>query len=1224
MKQFFPALPSKNYWTVKRNLQTRIVERFKFSCLLAVLFCIFTMQAGAQTPYTITWTGLTNNVVAQGVPTGITVTQQYNGVVPSCNTSSNGATTSYSAKLTAAAGYTFTITSIGGAAYASNAGSRNFSVKLDNGSFSGTGPVTSIGSSSSCGGNTALTPYSIPAAGQNVATATTITITVLRAPGSASGGGYSWTRSLTVTGVVSPIISGNTIATSAVTTSLCAGAAVSVPFTATGTFTSGNDFTAQLSNAAGSFVSPVNIGTFTGTASGTISTTIPVGTTAGSGYRIRVISSTPSVTGTDNGANIAINAAVISSVSAAAAPGTTICAGTPVTFTATPTNGGATPTYKWFKNTVQVGAGVSYNAGTTLTNGDVIKCEMTSNATCVSPAMVTSNTLTMTVNPDMIPSVTVAGAPGSTICAGTPVTFTATDLNAGSTPTFSWFKNNVSVGTNSNIYTDNSLSNNDDIFCIVTTSSTCASDPDDTSNNIVMVVNPILIPSATISVSPNDTICNGTNSTFTVLPVNGGSTPQYQWEKNGTSIPTETNPTYTSGTLVNGDKISCVITSNAVCANPATVNSDTIRMEIKPLLTPSVTVAANPGNTICAGTSVTFTATPTNEGTTPSYQWKKNNVNVGTNSAIYTDNTLTNGNVITVVMTSNATCAIPATATSTGITMTVNPLLTPTVTIAANPGNTICAGTPVTFTATPTNGGTTPIYQWKKNTINVGINNATYTDNALVNGDIITVVMTSNAICPTPAAVTSTGITMTVNPLLTPSATITANPGNTICAGASVTFTAVPTNGGTTPSYQWKKNNVNVGTNSSTYITNTLVHNDIINLVITSSATCASPTTGASNLITMTVNALLTPSVILALSPKDTVCEGTTINFTTTGANQGSAPTYVWRRNGGVISGATASSYSTSTSVNGDVISVTMSSSATCASPVTATDDTTIIVNPLLLPTLKIFATPDTIICSGTQASFSVQAVNAGTNPQYQWKLNNINMIGATSSIYMLSNLNTGDVVSCDLTSNATCATPATVNSINKLKFSVGSTTPPAVTVVASPGNVINPGQEVTFFSTVANSSIAPVYKWYKNGLEIPGVTGTSFKTTDILVNDVVYLVVYSSDVCSQPDSGKSNSLQFTVTNNVANASVEKIQFEVFPNPNNGSFAIKGETGLAVNANMKFEVIDNIGRLVFNDSINNSTASFERNFSLSNLAAGTYYLRVSINEKTAFKRIVIK
>jgi len=90
--------------------------------------------------------------------------------------------------------------------------------------------------------------------------------------------------------------------------SFCAGETVSVPFTKAGTYTSGNIFTAQLSNSGGLFSSPVAIGTLSSTASGSITATIPINTASGSGYRIRVVSSTPNVTGTDNGSDLKINA----------------------------------------------------------------------------------------------------------------------------------------------------------------------------------------------------------------------------------------------------------------------------------------------------------------------------------------------------------------------------------------------------------------------------------------------------------------------------------------------------------------------------------------------------------------------------------------------------------------------------------------------------------------------------------------------------------------------------------------------------------------------------------------------------------------------------------------------------------------------------------------------------------------------------------------------------
>ncbi|MBL0308359.1 MAG: T9SS type A sorting domain-containing protein [Bacteroidetes bacterium] len=84
-------------------------------------------------------------------------------------------------------------------------------------------------------------------------------------------------------------------------------ASISVPYTTSSAFNAGNIFSAQLSDANGSFASATNIGSITATGSGNISATIPASTPAGTGYRIRVIADNPSVFGTDNGTNLIVD-----------------------------------------------------------------------------------------------------------------------------------------------------------------------------------------------------------------------------------------------------------------------------------------------------------------------------------------------------------------------------------------------------------------------------------------------------------------------------------------------------------------------------------------------------------------------------------------------------------------------------------------------------------------------------------------------------------------------------------------------------------------------------------------------------------------------------------------------------------------------------------------------------------------------------------------------------
>ncbi len=113
-------------------------------------------------------------------------------------------------------------------------------------------------------------------------------------------------------------------------------------------------------------------------------------------------------------------------------------------------------------------------------------------------------------------------------------------------------------------------------------------------------------------------------------------------------------------------------------------------------VTPSVSiVSSDADNSIAPGTSVTFTATPTNGGNTPDYQWKVNDTNAGTNSATFTTTSLAHNDSITVVLTRNQACVNPITATSNAI---VTAVIIPTTQIQSS------------FNATTVATMTTPIY----------------------------------------------------------------------------------------------------------------------------------------------------------------------------------------------------------------------------------------------------------------------------------------------------------------------------------------------------------------------------------------------------------------------------------------------------------------------------------------------------------------------------------
>jgi hypothetical protein len=131
-----------------------------------------------------------------------------------------------------------------------------------------------------------------------------------------------------------------------------------------------------------------------------------------------------------------------------------------------------------------------------------------------------------------------------------------------------------------------------------------------------------------------------------------------------------------------------------------------------------------------------------------------------------------------------------------------------------------------------------------------------------------------------------------------PTVSITADAGTSVCSNDDVTFTAFPVNGGDSPHYQWKKNNIVTGTDSPVFITNTLLNGDVISCTLTSSFLCASSMYANSNLLTMTVNTI-PPIPVISLN-------GNILSSDASVGNQ-------WYDQNGLINGAISQDYTVTT-----------------------------------------------------------------------------------------------------------------------------------------------------------------------------------------------------------------------------------------------------------------------------------------------------------------------
>jgi gliding motility-associated-like protein len=414
------------------------------------------------------------------------------------------------------------------------------------------------------------------------------------------------------------------------------------------------------------------------------------------------------------------------------------------------------------------------------------------------------------------------------ICQGNKAKITASVLYGGINPVYQWQKNGITVGNTSSVYIDQALNDNDQVTCIVKQGNKCENSNLQGSDVArIKLQHNLPLPEISIS-SENPYACNCATVTIKAAVSNGGGSSSFQWKINGNNIGGNTN-ILISNNLKDGDIITCTYSDNFTCAADGSVIADTIIIGGANGALPTLSISAS-ADTVCKGTAVTFTAIANHAGTNPVYQWKINNVNAGTNSAIFLNAGLSDGDIVTCSIKTDPlfTCAAGAGANSNGITIRIIDKLTPSVKIAANTTS-ICAGSPVTFTATASGAGSNPVYQWKVNGVNTGTNNKTFSSSSLANNDTISCIVNTDPsyTCALATQAVSDNIVLTVTSGTVPTVAITAD-RNDVCAGENVTITARAENAGINPTFQWVLNNEILPDNSPVYKSNRLVNGDRI------------------------------------------------------------------------------------------------------------------------------------------------------------------------------------------------------------------------------------------------------------------------------------------------------------------------------------------------------------------------------------------------------------
>lgn len=311
--------------------------------------------------------------------------------------------------------------------------------------------------------------------------------------------------------------------------------------------------------------------------------------------------------------------------------------------------------------------------------------------------------------------------------------------------------------------------------------------------------------------------------------------------------------------------------------------------------TVTATITAAGATTFCAGGSVALNA---NTGTGLSYAWRKDGTAIaGATTASYS--ATTGGNYTVVV--SNGTCS----ATSGAVVVTVTTNLVASVT--ATTPQLICQGGSVSLLA---NSGTGYTYQWYRNS--TAITGATAMTYAATTTGGYSVKVTSGG-----CSATSSNTPVQVDPA--PSATITASGPTTLCTAGSVALSA---NTGTGLTYAWRKDGSTIsGATASSYSATASGSYT----VVVSNGTCSATSSATAVSIGTSLAATITASGATSF------CSGGSVVLN---ATAGAGLTYVWRKDGTIISGATASTCTATTAGSYTVVVSNGTCSGTSAAKV--------------------------------------------------------------------------------------------------------------------------------------------------------------------------------------------------------------------------------------------------------------------------------------------------
>lgn len=252
-----------------------------------------------------------------------------------------------------------------------------------------------------------------------------------------------------------------------------------------------------------------------------------------------------------------------------------------------------------------------------------------------------------------------------------------------------------------------------------------------------------------------------------------------------------------------------------------------------------------------------------------------------------------------------------------------------------------------------------------------------------------------------------------------------------------------------------------------------------------------------------------------------------------------------------------------------------------------------------------IFAVRDSIaitsgtnpMCEGQSVTFTSYEHNGGSTPSYQWQVNGSN-VGSNSPTFTSTTLNSGDVVTCILTSNLTGVT-----------VSGSPATSPAITMTV---NAAPATPSISPNGFVLTSSASSGNQWYLDGVLISGATGQIHTATQV----GNYTVIVTVNGCPSQPSAAVN-----ITTVGISQSANDYFFNVYPNPSDGNFNVS--FNITLKATYKLALKNTLGQVVYLETLNDFNGRYSKQMDVSKFGKGIYMISLTNPNNETIKKVVV-